>query len=133
MRMVARIALVVCVFGLVGPPVGGLVAWIMMGARSLRSPLPFITGSYAEGMVFALLTGVVSCAVALTVRSMSWLVPVVAALLINVLGLTIGAAIDPARPEILSAVLRTAPVFMPPSVVAAVVCWTFGRRLFRKS
>lgn len=93
--------------------------------------MPFITGSYGEGMAFALVTGVASYAAALILHSVSWFVPIVTALLVSLTGVVIGAAFDPARPEILGVILRTAPVFIPPSIVAAVVCWTFARRVLR--
>ena len=55
-----RLALCILVFALVGPPVGGLVAWLGMGAASLRSPVPFIAGSWLEGGALALATGIVT-------------------------------------------------------------------------
>lgn len=131
MTRISRAIAIIALFGVVGPPVGGLVAWVMMGARSLRSPLPFITGSYGEGAILAVLVGVVCCVAALTLRSVSWLVPIVTAIVVCAAALVVGAAIDPNRPEMLGAVLRMASVFLLPSVVAAVVCWALGRRLLR--
>jgi len=131
MKRLVRAVAVVCLFGLVGPPVGGLVAWTMMGARSLRSPLPFITGAYAEGAVLALLTGALCCIAAMTLKTRSWLVPIVTALLATAAWLTITTALDPGRPDIVQAAARAAPIFMPPAVVAALVCWALSRRVLR--
>src|SRR5262245_25214519 len=78
-----RLLLAVGIFGLAGPPFGGLAAWLLMGARSLRSPLPFITGAYAEGITLALCTGAIVAAVAFSRGGSHWLAAVVAALLVN--------------------------------------------------
>jgi hypothetical protein len=127
----ARSALVIGAFGLIGPPVGGLTAWMMMGVRSLRSPLPFITGSYSEGLALALWTGAACCLLALTMRTVSWVVPIVAAALVCAIWVTAGAVLDPRNPDTLGAVLRTGAVFLPPSIVAAIACWMAARRLLR--
>jgi hypothetical protein len=133
MSIVARIVLVVCVFALVGPPIGGAVAWLMMGVRSLRSPLPFLTGAYGEGVVLAIATGVVCCAAALVLRKASWLVPVGAALAIDAIAFLVTAILDPPRVDLLTALTRVAVVFVPPSIVAALVCWMISRRLLQFS
>lgn len=130
-KRLVRAVVVVCLFGLVGPPVGGLVAWTMMGARSLRSPLPFITGAYAEGAVLALLTGALCCIAALTLKTRSWLVPIGTAGLATAAWLVVSAALDPGRPVLLQALARGVPIFVPPATVAAVVCWALGRRVLR--
>jgi len=119
----ARLALGILVFALVGPPIGGLAAWLAMGAATLRSPLPFIAGSWLEGGALALATGVVA-AIAAWRRVTSWIVPVAASALITALFIAATAGGD------WSAMLRTAPVLMPPAVVAALVCWLLTRRLF---
>jgi hypothetical protein len=131
MSVVARIVLVVCVFALVGPPIGGAVAWLMMGARSLRSPLPFITGAYGEGAVLAIATGVVCCAVALALRKSGWLVPIGAALAVDAIAFIVTAILDPPQVDLLTALTRVAVVFVPPSIVAALVCWMISRRLLQ--
>src|SRR5512145_2662618 len=121
----ARLALGILVFAVVGPPVGGLVAWLGMGAASLRSPVPFITGSWLEGGALALATGIVT-AIAAWRGVTTWIVPLAAAALITALFIAATAGGDWA------AMLRTAPVLMPPAIVAALVCWVLTRRLFRR-
>jgi hypothetical protein len=119
----ARLVLCVLVFALVGPPIGGLVAWLGMGAATLRSPIPFMTGSWLEGGALALATGVVT-AIAAWRGITSWIVPVSAAVVITALFIAATAGGDWA------AMLRPAPVLMPPAIVAALACWLLTRRLF---
>ena len=121
----ARFLLGIFVFALVGPPVGGLVAWLGMGAIVLRSPVPFVAGSWLEGGALALATGVVT-ALAAWRGVTSWGVPVAAAALATALFIAATAGGDWA------AMLRTAPVLMPPAMVAALVCWLLTRRLLRR-
>lgn len=120
----ARLVLGILVFALVGPPVGGLVAWLGMGAVASRSPVPFIAGSWLEGGALALATGLVT-AIAAWRGQVSWLVPVGAAALITALFVAATAGAD------WSAIVRVAPVLMPPAVVAALACWLLTRRLLR--
>ena len=131
MSTTLRAILVVGVFAVLGPPVGGAVAWLMMGARSLRSPLPFITGAYGEAVWLAIGTGLLCCAVALVWCRTSWLVPFGAGLAVTALAITVGAVIDPPRDGVLAALARVAVVFVPPSIVAALVCWLIARPLLR--
>jgi hypothetical protein len=124
-----RFLLGVLVFALVGPPVGGIVAWLAMGAPLARSPLPFITGAYPEGGALGAGVGVLTGVGAL-LRTNSVLVPVVAALLVNVLMFAVTAEQDFASPAYWVAAARVARVFLPPSLAAAIVCWFLTRRLF---
>ena len=119
-----RFACGVFVFAIAGPPVGGLVAWLGMGAATLRSPFPFIAGSWLEGGALALATGLVT-AIAAWRGAPSWIIPVAAAALVTAVFVAATAAGDWA------AMLRTAPVLMPPAIVAALACWLLTRRLFR--
>ena len=119
-----RLAIGILVFAVVGPPVGGLVAWLGMGAPALRSPVPFVAGSWLEGGALALATGIVT-GIAAWRGVTSWIVPVVAAALITALFIAATAGGEWA------AMLRTAPVLMPPAIVAALACWLLTRRLFR--
>ena len=121
----ARFLIGIFVFALVGPPVGGLVAWLGMGAATLRSPVPFVAGSWLEGGALALATGVVT-GLAAWRGATSWRVPVAAAALVTALFIAATADGDWA------ALLRTAPVLMPPAIVAALVCWLLTRRLLRR-
>ncbi len=82
------------------------------------------------GAVLALLTGALSCIAAMTLR------PKLAranltALLATATWLTITTALDPGRPDIFQASAGAAPIFMPPAVVAALVCWALSRRVLR--
>jgi hypothetical protein len=129
MSTALRAILVVVVFAVVGPPIGGAVAWLMMSAR--RSPLWFITGAYGEAVWLAIGTGVLCCAVALVLRRTSWLVPICAALAASAVAITVGAVIDPPRGDLLAALTRVAVAFVPPAIVAALVCWLIARPLLR--
>jgi hypothetical protein len=121
----ARFLLGILVFAVVGPPVGGVAAWLGMGAAALASPVPFVAGSWGEGMAPALATGVVT-ALAAWRGLASWIVPAVASALVTALFIAASAGGDWA------AMLRAAPVLMPPAIVAALVCWLLTRRLFRR-
>jgi hypothetical protein len=131
-----RMVLAVGVFGLAGPPIGGLATWATMGtmmrARSLRSPLPFITGAYAEGLELALYTGLVCAVVALLSRSVGWLVPVISALVVSFGWTMVVALSNAAQHDLFSAIARTSIVFVPASIVAAIVCWPLARPLLRR-
>jgi hypothetical protein len=125
-----RLCAVAAVFGLAGPPIGGLVAWAMMGAPTLRSPVPFVGGSYGEGVVLALATGTMVAAAAWFGKS-SWIVAVTAAIAAN-LAFHIGTLTpDLSTSEQIAALLRTGGVFLPPSIAAAILCWLIVRPLTR--
>ena len=130
-----RMVLVVGVFGLAGPPIGGLITWAITlatkGAPALHSPLPFITGAYAEGLELALYTGLVCAVIALLARSVGWLVPVISALIVTVSWIAVGVVVS-APPDMTAAVLRTAMVLVPASLLAAVACWALARPLLRR-
>jgi hypothetical protein len=113
----------VLIFTIAGPPVGGLVAWLGMGALGARSPLPFIAGSWLEGGVLALGVGLLTAIAALRGLG-SWWVPVLAAAAVCATFIIASAGAD------WPAMLRVAKVLMPPSIVAAFVCWILTRRLF---
>ena len=119
-----RFACGVLVFAIAGPPIGGLVAWLGMGALSARSPLPFIEGSWLEGGVLALGAGLLM-AIAATRGVRSWWAPVIAAAAVCATFIAASAGMN------WTAMLRVAKVLMPPSIVAALACWLLTRRLFR--
>ncbi len=120
----ARFACGVLVFAIAGPPIGGLVAWLDMGALSARSPLPFIAGAWLEGGVLALGAGLLT-AIAAWRGLRSWWVPVIAAAAVCATFIVASAGMD------WSAMLRVGKVLMPPSIAAALACWLLTRRLFR--
>jgi len=122
--------LVLGVFGLAGPPAGGVVAWLTMGAASLRSPAPFITGSYAEGLTLALGTGLLVAIAMVWYARSSWLVPVAATLVVNVAFHTTTASLG-SDPVSLAGALRVARAFLPSSLAAALFCWLISRWLVR--
>ncbi len=123
-----RLLAVVGVFGLVGPAIGGVVAWATMGARSLRSPLPFVTGAYAEGIVIALTVGVATGVAALWFGKRSWIVPVAVTVGVT-MAFVVAFAGDLDRPDLDAVLLSLTGVFLPPSLVAALICWRLARRL----
>jgi hypothetical protein len=125
-----RLPLIVAVFGLAGPPIGGLVAWAMMGAPSLRSPVPFVGGSYGEGVVLALATGAMVAAAAWFGKS-SWIVAVAAAIAANVAFHIATMSPGLSTAEQIAAFVSTAGVFLPPSIAAAILCWLIVRPLMR--
>lgn len=120
----ARLVFGILVFALIGPPVGGLVAWLGMGAAALRSPVPFVAGSWLESGALGLATGVVT-AVAAWRGVASWIVPVAAAALITATFIAATAGGD------WSAMLRAGSVLMPTAIAAALACWLLTRRLLR--
>lgn len=127
-----RFLLVTAIFVVAGPPVGGVVAWTSMGAVfSLRSPVPFVTGSYGEGMILALGSGLIVAFAGLWLALRSWPVPIVAALVSNALFFVLTADMDLSRADYASALYNMGRVFLPPSIVAALVCWLLARPLLR--
>jgi len=96
----------------------------------MRSPFPFITGSYLEGSALAAGAGLLT-GIAALLGVNSWLVPVLAAVLINVVIFAAVTGPDFSSPDYWAASLRVAPVFIPPSIAAAVVCWALTRSIFR--
>jgi hypothetical protein len=125
-----RLLACVAVFAVVGPPVGGLVAWATMGARTMQSPLPFLGGAYGEGIVIAIAAGALVGLAALWLATTSWIVPVVVAMIVNAVMLA-NAAVAQVEPDLVTDALRLAGVFFPPSLVAAVACWWLTRPLLR--
>jgi hypothetical protein len=126
-----RFILVTAIFVVLGPPTAGMVAWLAMGALSLSSPLPFIIGSYSEGMFLALGTGVIVASVGLWLNMTSWLVPAVATLAINAMFFVLTAGMDIAQADYLAVLLRVGRAFLLPSFVAAWLCWYLSRHLLR--
>jgi hypothetical protein len=121
-----RALIVVIIFAVAGPPVGGLIAWLFMGAASLQSPVPFILGSYAEGLPLALAAGLYVAVSWWVFGWTSFVAPIIGAILANLVfhGATMTAAPDA------DTVSRIAYVFVPGSIVAAVVCWFIAKRIY---
>lgn len=126
LKRLARLAAAVAVFGITGPPIGGLVAWAMMGAAGGHAPEPFVSGAYGEGLLLALATGVI-VAVAASFGKASWRVAVGAAVLAN--AAMHAATLDFSAPDRAAALMNVSYVFIPPSIVAALACWWLTRRL----
>jgi thiamine transporter ThiT len=126
---VLRLLAAIGVFCAVGPPVGGLVTWAAMGASTLRSPIPFVTGSYAEGVALALVAGLLVGLAAWWLGNAPWFVPVAVVAIVNVAVLGVTFAADP--PDLAAAAIRIGRVFLPASFVATLVCWLLTRRLLR--
>jgi thiamine transporter ThiT len=125
-----RLLAAVGVFCAVGPPIGGLVTWVTMGASALRSPIPFVTGSYAEGVALALLAGLLVGLAALWLGRAPWFVPVVVAVIVMMAMLATTASATPGI-DLVTAMLRVGRVFFPASLIATVACWLLTRRLLR--
>lgn len=128
-----RLLLVTTIFVVVGPPVGGLVAWTGAGALSLRSPVPFVMGSYSEGMMLALGSGLIVAFAGLWLALRSWPAPIVAALVSNALFFVLTADMDLSRADYLTALLDMGHIFLLPSLAAAFVCWFLSQPLLRES
>jgi thiamine transporter ThiT len=126
---ILRLLAAIGVFCAVGPPVGGLATWLTMGAGSLRSPIPFVAGSYAEGVALALVAGLLVGLVALWLGSARWFVPVGVVVVVNIamLATTVIANL----PDLAAAMIRVTRVFLPASLAATFVCWLLTRRLLR--
>lgn len=99
-----------------------------MGARSMRSPLPFVTGAYAEGVALALAVGLLTGIMALWFGKVSWFVPVTTAVVVNGAFLAASVIGNPLS-DVAEILGRLIAVFLPPSLVAALVCWWLARRL----
>lgn len=128
-----RLLLVTAIFVMAGPPIGGIVAWTSLGAFNLRSPVPFITGSYREGVLLALGSGLLVAFSGLWLAMRSWRVPVISAVTINIVFFVLTANMDLSRADYLTAFLSMMRVFLPPSLVAALACWFLTRRLLREN
>jgi hypothetical protein len=126
LRLLAAIA----IFGIAGPPIGGLVAWATMGARAMQSPQPFVAGSYAEGFMLALATGMAVASAAWFGKA-SWVVAVAAAILGNAAIHLSTMQPNLSDPEHIAVLSRVAAVFLPSSVIAALACWFLTRPLLR--
>jgi hypothetical protein len=128
----ARAALVVGVFAVVGPPVGGLTAWLAMGVWTLQSPSPFVAGSYAEGLPLAVGAGIVVAAAWWLSGKTSWIVPVIGAIVANLVFHGTTMFMESTGPVDAAGVLRLIEAFLPASIVAALVCWFLVRRLLER-
>lgn len=126
---VGRLLLVTAIFVIAGPPIGGIVAWTSMGAFNLRSPVPFITGSYVEGALMALGNGLLVAIAGLWLAMRSWRVPVISALAVNIIFFVLTANMDLSRADYSTAFLSMMRVFLPPSLIAALACWLLARPL----
>ena len=101
-----------------------------MGASTLRSPLPFVAGSYAEGVALALVAGLLVGLAALWLGSAPWFVPVVVAVVVTMAMLATTIFATPGT-DLVPAMARVSRVFFPASLAATVVCWLLTRRLLR--
>jgi hypothetical protein len=124
-----RVLAAVAVFGVVGPPVGGLATWVTMGTGTLRSPMPFVTSSYAEGVVLAIAAGVLIGVAALWFGSAPWPIPIGVVVIVNVAMLVTTVVANP--PDFVAAMIRVVRVFFPASLAATFACWLLTRRLLR--
>jgi hypothetical protein len=138
---VFRFIVIVAVFLLVGPPVGGAVVWafIVLNMLLLDSaaphalPMLFMTVLYAYplGAPFALAVGIVHAIAAIRMKQNSFLVPLVAAILVTVVGIALFVAIKPWPGTYGGEVLAGLVLSMPPSLVASFACWRLTRSVAR--
>ncbi|MGE0239363.1 MAG: hypothetical protein AB7F09_00435 [Parvibaculaceae bacterium] len=126
-----RFILVTAIFVILGPPAGGLVAWLAMGALAFASPWPFILSSYSEGILLALGTGMIVAGAGLWLAMTSWFVPTLATLIVNAIFFVLTAGMDFAQADYPSVLLRVGRAFLLPSLVAAWLCWLVTRELLR--
>jgi thiamine transporter ThiT len=124
-----RLLAFVAIFGLAGPPIGGLVAWTTMGARAMHSPVPFVTGAYTEGVALALATGLLTGIAALWFGKVSWTVPVATVIAVDGAFLAASVAGNLFQYDMMEILVRLTGVFLPPSLVAALVCWWLAQQL----
>jgi hypothetical protein len=127
--LLLRALSVVAVFSLVGPPVGGLVAWLAMGLPTLQSPLPFMSGSYPEALPIAAGTGLLVALAGSIFGRTTWVAPIVAALIANLVFHGVQLATSATVPIDGVVLLGLAEVFLPPSIVASLVCWLLTPKL----
>jgi hypothetical protein len=138
---VFRFIVIVAVFLLVGPPVGGAVVWafVVLNMSLLdygaphALPMLFMTVLYAYplGAPFALAVGIVHAIAAIRLKQNSFLVPLVAAILVTVVGIGLFVAIKPWPGTYGGEVLAGLVLSMPPSLVASFVCWRLTRSVAR--
>lgn len=126
---ILRFFLVTAIFVVAGPPIGGIVAWTSMTALNHGSPLQFIAGSYGDGVLIALSTGLLVAFAGLWLAMQSWKTAVVAALASNAIFIVLTADLDLSRADYLSGILRVGRFFLLPSLVAALACWAVVRPL----
>ena len=107
------------------------LAWLGMGALSLRSPLPFMFASYDEGILMAFGIGMIVAAAGLWLNMTSWLVPAVATLIVNALFFVLTAGMDFSQGDYPAVLLAVGRAFLLPSFIAAWLCWLIARRLLR--
>lgn len=123
----ARLAGFAAIFGGIGPAIGGVAAWSVMGPT--QSPWPFITGAYPEAILLAGLVGFLTGVAALWLGWVSWVVPLAIALFANIVFILVSAG-DVTRPDLSEIVARLSLAFLFPSVVASFICWLVANRLF---
>jgi hypothetical protein len=138
---VFRFIVIVAVFLLVGPPVGGAVVWafvvlnMSLGDYGVPHALPmlFVTALYAYplGAPFAIAVGIIHAIAAIRMNQNSFLVPLVAAILVAVVGIALFVAIKPWPGTYGGEVLAGLVLSLPPSLVASFVCWRLTRSVAR--
>jgi hypothetical protein len=141
---VLRFIFIVGIFVIVGPPIGGVTVWATLAASSLIQQgvlLPEAPGmlflsiiyAYPLGAPFALAAGVIHAVAAIRWRTSSVLVPIIAALTVNAIGLALFVWMKPWMGGYGSEFVSGLVIFLPPSLVASLVCWRISRGLLRMS
>jgi hypothetical protein len=135
---------IVAVYLLVGPPVGGVVLWILTTtAEILRGRIPLsdiipmfltvIVFSYPAGAPFALLAGIIDAVAAIWLRYTSILVPVIAGCIATAASgaVTYWTMWNAYGSFVWREVVSALTVTLLVSLVAALVCWRLTRRFAR--
>ena len=136
----SRLAFIVGIFALAGPPVGGLTNWLLtvgssviagygLPYRAFDDKLPaFILYGYPLGILPAFTVGLAVAISAIWFGRTSFIVALVAVLIVNAIIFAVAFWFNPTERDFLR---QLAIAFLPASFVASIVCWLLARRLLR--
>jgi hypothetical protein len=138
---VFRFVAIVAVFLLAGPPAGGFVVWgfMLVNMALLHHGVPYalqmlfmvVLYAYPLGAPFALVAGIIHAVAAIRMNKNSFLVPLVSAVLVSIVGVALFVAVKPWPGTFAGEVLSGIIMVMPPSLFASFVCWRLTRPLAR--
>ena len=141
--VVGRFFGIVLLFLLVGPPVGGIVTWVVtLGIENLRGHSVVGPGvimvlgymivlSYPVGGLLALVAGISHAIAAVRLHQYSAVVPVVAGCLASLVGAMLLAWLQPGFLGASAQFKAGITLLLPASLIACGLCWHFTRRLAR--
>ena len=134
---------IVLVFLLAGPPVGGIVTWVVMLGIELSRGRPvaghgaivmlvyMIVLSYPVGGLLALVAGLIHAIAAVRLHRYAAVVPVVTGCLAGLVGAMLLAWLKPGFSSASAQFKAGITVLLPASLIACGVCWHLTRRLAR--